>query len=137
MNLPPLVGMTDPAGRTYQDLVRLIRRHLPLVRAPLLVGPIRHPDVIPPIFTLGPLRILASVDPAMDGTWYHVSFSLPDRIPSYEDMLAVRRTMFRPDVTVLQIFPPADQHVNEHPFTLHLWQYLDAEPPFRREARNP
>ena len=53
--------------------------------------------------------------------WLHASFSYPARIPSYDDVYEVRRLFFPSDKTVLQIFPPREEHVNLHPYTLHLW----------------
>lgn len=68
--------------------------------------------------------------------WLHVSLSRSNRIPSYEDVCEVKNIFIGIDKTALQIFPPKDQHVNHHPFALHLWCCLskDIVPDFRREG---
>jgi hypothetical protein len=77
--------------------------------------------------------ILASVSTYGDRLWYHVSFSLRDRIPSYEQMMWVRQTIFPSTLKVLQIFPPLDEHYSFHPNCLHLWACLEEDllPDFR------
>lgn len=83
-------------------------------------------------FELGNLRIISSGDadltPASEG-WEHVSISLPDRCPTWEEMSKVKDLFWRDDETVIQIHPPKDQHVNNHPFCLHLWRNTRAEQP--------
>jgi hypothetical protein len=75
----------------------------------------------------GPLRVLVSPheDHAEDGQWRHVSVSCEDRLPTYEELGAVRELYFPADQTVLQVMPPASAWINEHAFCLHLWQRLD------------
>lgn len=78
-----------------------------------------------PSWRAGDLLILATVQPAVDESeWYHVSYSRQDRIPTHEDTLLVRRTMFKPDALAIAVYPPVDEYVNAHPYTLHLWQRL-------------
>lgn len=58
--------------------------------------------------------------------WYHVSCSYPDRVPSYDDLLRMKRAFLK-GRTALQIFPPEEQHISGeknplgNPFVLHLW----------------
>jgi hypothetical protein len=77
--------------------------------------------------------ILASVATYDDGLWYHVSFSLKDKIPSYEQTLFVRGSIFPASAKVIQVFPPVDEHYNFHPNCLHLWSCLEGDrlPDFR------
>jgi hypothetical protein len=77
--------------------------------------------------------ILASIATYDDQLWYHVSFSLKDKIPSYEQTLWVRRTLFCASAKVLQVFPPIDEHYSYHPNCLHLWSCLEGDrlPDFR------
>jgi hypothetical protein len=64
------------------------------------------------------LRVVCS-----DGDgWDHISVSLPDRCPTWEEMEYVRELFFRPDETVMQLHPSKDQHINNHPYCLHLWR---------------
>ena len=76
-------------------------------------------------FVVGPaprrtqtLRVLASDG----GGWEHVSVSLPNRVPSWEEMCFVRNLFWDPDDTVMQLHPPHSSYVNNHPFCLHLWR---------------
>lgn len=74
----------------------------------------------------GDMRVLVgdAPYPHPDGTereWRHVSFSHPDRIPSYDEIAAVKRAFVGDDSKAIMVFPPADKHVNIHRFTLHLF----------------
>lgn len=54
--------------------------------------------------------------------WDHVSVSLPDRCPTWDEMEFIKRTFFKPDEVAMQLhLPPAD-HINRHPYCLHLWR---------------
>lgn len=107
---------------------------VPRVRDPALRGPLFHPDVLQPVYLLArpdsaePLLILASILVHGEGTrkeaWYHVFTSYGDRDPTYADLAAVRAAMFRAGSVVVQVFPPAEEHVDLHPHTLHLWERL-------------
>jgi hypothetical protein len=64
------------------------------------------------------LRILAS-----DGHgWDHVSVSLIDRCPTWDEMEWVKRELFEQGDCVMQLHVPVDDHKNCHPFCLHLWR---------------
>lgn len=69
------------------------------------------------------LRVIASTGAG----WDHVSVSLPDRTPTWEEMQRVRKIFFEDRETVVQIHPPSDMHVNFMPHCLHLWRKLGAE----------
>ena len=73
------------------------------------------------------LRIIAS----SGGGWEHVSVSLPHRCPTWEEMEAVKREFFEPHETAVQFHVPPIEHVNAHPYCLHLWrpQYGDIPRP--------
>lgn len=76
----------------------------------------------------GRLRILAS-----DGTedyergWEHVSVSLEDRKPMWDEMALVKRLFWHEEETVVQFHPAESQYVNCHPFVLHLWRRRGVE----------
>ena len=61
--------------------------------------------------------------------WEHVSVSLPDRCPTWEEMEKVRTLFFRPTEWVLQFSPPRAKKINIHPFCLHLWRMAHGTPP--------
>jgi len=64
------------------------------------------------------LRIIAS----WGGDWDHVSVSLADRCPTWDEMAFVKEVFFRPDEAVMQLHPPRSVYKNLHPFCLHLWR---------------
>jgi hypothetical protein len=54
--------------------------------------------------------------------WDHVSVSLPDRVPTYEEMVSVKNMFFKDDETAMQLHVPLAEHINFHPNCLHLWR---------------
>jgi hypothetical protein len=63
------------------------------------------------------------------GGWEHVSVSLSDRCPTWDEMEEVKRQMWAPEDTVMQLHVPVADHKNCHPHCLHLWRPLNAEIP--------
>ena len=61
--------------------------------------------------------------------WDHVSVSLPDRCPTWEEMDFVKQVFFFEFETVMQLHVPRRAHVNNHPYCLHLWKPHDARIP--------
>ena len=59
--------------------------------------------------------------------WEHVSVSLVNRCPTWEEMEFVRHLFWGADETVLQFHPPVSDHVNVHPYCLHLWRRIGEE----------
>jgi hypothetical protein len=69
-------------------------------------------------FRLGPLFIMVS-----DGMgWDHVSVSRADRCPTWEEMEFVKRLLFKPEETAMQLHVPESEHINNHSNCLHLWR---------------
>jgi hypothetical protein len=83
-----------------------------------------HPRLGPPIideggyFQLGDLRIIAS----WTGGWDHVSVSLPNRCPTWEEMEKVKRAFFKETEYAMQLHVPPSEHRNYHPYCLHIWR---------------
>ena len=69
-------------------------------------------------FNIGAIHIIA----ASGGGWDHVSASLVDRCPTWTEMSAIHRLFFRDDEVAMQLHVPKADHINNHPFTLHLWR---------------
>lgn len=61
------------------------------------------------------------------GGWDHVSVSLHGRCPNWPEMAHVARMFFRDGEAAMQLHVPATEHINCHPWTLHLWR-PQAEP---------
>ena len=74
---------------------------------------------------MGRMRIIVS----WGGGWDHVSVSLPDRCPTWQEMCAVKRMFWRDDEWVVQFHPAASEYVNNHPHCLHLWKPQDQAMP--------
>lgn len=69
-------------------------------------------------FIIGALRILAS-----DGLgWDHVSISLEDRCPTWQEMCSVKELFWDDEDCVMQLHPPRSEYINCHPYCLHLWR---------------
>jgi hypothetical protein len=69
-------------------------------------------------FWWGELKILASTG----GDWDHVSVSCKDRVPTWDEMQQVHRAFFKDDEVAMQLHLPPSDHINVHPFVLHLWR---------------
>jgi len=61
--------------------------------------------------------------------WDHVSVSLPDRCPTWDEMTYITQLFFKDDETVMQLHVPPVEHMNNHPFCLHLWRPQDQDIP--------
>lgn len=66
------------------------------------------------------MRIISSgIQPR--GGWEHVSVSLWNRCPTWEEMSLVKSLFWDDGETVIQFHPPKSKHINFHQFCLHLW----------------
>jgi hypothetical protein len=60
---------------------------------------------------------------ASDGMgWDHVSVSIQDRCPTWEEMNHVKGIFWSDSDCVVQYHPPKKNYVNTHPHCLHLWR---------------
>lgn len=73
------------------------------------------------------LRVVASA--VLD--WDHVCASLPKRCPNWPEMSRVKSLFFHDHECAMQLHVPAADHVNNHPFCLHLFR------PHRLEIPRP
>lgn len=60
--------------------------------------------------------------------WEHVSASLRNRCPSWEEMCFLKSLFWEPDETVVQFHPPESEYVNVAKTCLHLWKYKNEFP---------
>lgn len=72
-----------------------------------------------------PLKVIAS---SGEG-WDHVSVSRENRCPNWPEMSYIHRLFFREDETAMQLHVPESDHINCHPYCLHLWRPHKAEIP--------
>lgn len=76
------------------------------------------------------LKVLASDgESGLSDGWEHVSVSLADRggptgsrLPTWQEMCAVKELFWMPEDCVVQYHPPASQYVDMHD-VLHLWRH--------------
>ena len=69
------------------------------------------------------LMVLASPgDADEDIAWEHVSVSLKNRCPNWEEMDFIKRLFWDDEEAVMQLHPPRSKWINNHPYCLHLWR---------------
>lgn len=56
--------------------------------------------------------------------WEHVSVSLANRVPTWDEMCLVKDLFWRDDECVVQYHPPKSEYKNFQQYTLHLWAPL-------------
>lgn len=78
-----------------------------------------------------PFKVIASDGAIEDGgmAWEHVSVSLPNRCPTWEEMCAIKALFWDAEDTVVQYHAPQSDWVNNHRFCLHLWRPVGVEVP--------
>lgn len=60
---------------------------------------------------------------ASDGEgWEHVSVSLSNRTPNWDEMVFIKNMFWDENDLVIQFHPPKSEYINNHPFCLHLWR---------------
>lgn len=64
------------------------------------------------------LRVIAS---SGEG-WDHVSVSRRTRCPNWPEMERIKRLFFKADEVAFQLHVPASDHINVHPYCLHIWR---------------
>lgn len=75
------------------------------------------------------LAIMANGANEFSDGWEHVSVSLPNRCPTWEEMCMIKDLFFEPEELVVQYHPPASDHINNHNYCLHLWRNAEKEIP--------
>lgn len=62
-----------------------------------------------------------------EGGWEHVSVSRRSRMPSYDDLISIRKMFWDDDDCVMQLFVPSKDHININQFCLHLWRPINGQ----------
>jgi hypothetical protein len=81
--------------------------------------------VVPSPIDKGPIRVIAS----SDFGWEHVSVSRRNRTPNWTEMSHIKGLFYKDDETVMELHVPKSDHINEHPYCLHLWRPTHQEIP--------
>jgi hypothetical protein len=67
---------------------------------------------------------------ASDGAgWEHVSVSVQNRCPTWEEMCRIKNLFWDAEDCVVQYHPPQSAYINHHRFCLHLWRPIEKELP--------
>ena len=72
------------------------------------------------------LRVISSGTSEETG-WEHVSVSLHNRCPTWEEMCYIKNLFWKEEETVIQFHPKKSKYTNHFPYVLHLWRKLDGE----------
>src|SRR3990167_1899538 len=59
--------------------------------------------------------------------WEHVSVSMTNRTPTWEEMCFVKNLFWEDEETVVQFHPKKSEYRNLHPYCLHLWKRVGEE----------
>lgn len=80
------------------------------------------------------LRIVATPGEISPERWDHVSVSVSNRCPNWEEMCFAKSLFWDDEVAVMELHPPKSTWVNNHPHCLHLWRPLDQAIPLPPEV---
>lgn len=69
--------------------------------------------------------VIASIDYAEGVEVEHLSISLKNRLPTWDELKYFKSQFWDENDEVYHILPPADQYVNLHRFCMHLWRRHD------------
>ena len=72
------------------------------------------------------LRVMSSGADRASG-WEHVSVSLKDRCPTWDEMCFIKNLFWHESETVIQFHPKKSKHINQMPYCLHLWKQIGGE----------
>ncbi len=61
--------------------------------------------------------------------WEHVSLGITTskRCPTWDEMCFIKDQFWNDDETVVQFHPKKSEHVNDHPYVLHMWRKVGTE----------
>jgi hypothetical protein len=73
-----------------------------------------------------PMSVILSDAVELDGKrWRHFSMARADRIPTWEELVAMKELFLGAESRALQVIAPRSEWVNIHPYCLHLFVCLD------------
>lgn len=73
--------------------------------------------------------IVSSAMPTEGIMWEHVSVSLKNRCPNWQEMNFIKNIFWSDDEAVMQLHPPKKDYVDCHPYCLHMWRPVHCEIP--------
>lgn len=73
--------------------------------------------------------VILSAGKHSDGRrWLHFSVAHPSRIPNHQELARYKGWFIGDDRKAIHVFPPRSEHVNIHPYCLHLFSCFDTDP---------
>jgi hypothetical protein len=57
--------------------------------------------------------------------WWHLSMSRAKQLPSWGELTRAKELWLGPKAHAVQVLSNDDEHINIHPFCLHLWARVD------------
>lgn len=95
-------------------------------RIQIAIGKSKYGDdygffIIP--FRSNNLKVMVSAGDEQNG-WDHVSISLANRCPNWEEMEFIKHMFFADDEWAMQLHAPSADHISVHPYCLHIWRPL-------------
>ena len=61
--------------------------------------------------------------------WEHLSVSMPNRCPSWEQMCFMKEQFWEDDEACVEYHPKKEDYVNNHNYCLHIWRPYEIELP--------
>ena len=82
-------------------------------------------------FNAAKLAVLASIDTDDNGIkWEHVSVSLKNRIPNWQELKFIKMIFWDPEDEVIQFFMPQSKCVKLYNNCVHLWRPINIKLPW-------
>lgn len=70
------------------------------------------------------------VSDGTDGSnWEHVSVSLKNRCPHWDELVFIKNLFWSEDDACFQLHPAKSEYVNNHKFCLHIWRPINQKVP--------
>lgn len=74
--------------------------------------------------------VIVTQAPWDDGTeWIHASIAHEHRMPTYDELAALKAGVYGPQRFAFQVFAAEDRHISIHDRALHLWGRADGASP--------
>ena len=81
------------------------------------------PGLMSGAFQIDNLFVISSGRAPQNGTdWEHVSVSLRDRVPTWEEMCRIKVFFWKPEEVVMQLHPAESEYIDDCVTCLHLWR---------------
>ena len=61
--------------------------------------------------------------------WEHLSVSMPNRIPTWDQMCVMKELFWDDDECCMQLHPAKKDYINHHKYCLHIWKPINDKIP--------